>query len=638
MQNAALDIEIIIRYFSGLDAGLVRALARLKGGQDAVVLLAAALVSRAAGDGHSCIDLSRLAEQPLVSDEGAAHCPVCPKLDVWRRRLAASPLVGTPAQWRPLIIDRGHFLYLQRFHHYEQTIAKHLRSWGRQIPRHMPHARLSARLPRYFPQVAPGETDWQQVAAVIALMRGLCIISGPPGTGKTSTAAKIIGLLIDVHAPQTLRFALCAPTGKAAARLAEALRHAADTLPGLSAIRNRFPTQASTIHRLLGYQGQHFRCHADNPLPADVVVVDEASMVDLSLMAHLVAAVSQDARLIILGDHHQLSSVQAGAVLGDICQDAVPSLQAIDLQAACSRLALKNLHDPTPIPSVVSPLSDNVVVLTHNFRFDSQRGIGALVQSVNAGDAQTVRELLTGSGEAIQWLGLPLTPSDRRRLGQAIVAGYRPVFEAASPDQALGALRGFMVLAALTGGPWGTHRLNLWIEALLRRSGLITGPETWYPGRPVMIRRNDYRSGLFNGDVGVVWTDPTRGGGDPRVWFRMPAGELRSFTPAQLPEHQTALALTVHKSQGSEYQCVVLALPQQDSPVLCRELVYTGLSRARQRIVLVGNDHVLSKAISRPIVRNSGLGAALEAAAGTADGDEIPPRARGASPVMEPNA
>jgi exodeoxyribonuclease V alpha subunit len=620
MRNSNITTEIILKYFSGRDAALVRALARLQGGDDAAVLLAAALVSRAASDGHVCIDLSRWAGQPWATDDAIGPGFTCPPLDTWCRRLQASLLVGEPTQWRPLILDRGHFLYLQRFHHYEQMVAQHLRLWGQQEGEALLPATLAAHLGRFFPETDAAETDWQKVAAVIALRRRLCIISGPPGTGKTTTAARIIGLLIAVHDPQPLRFALCAPTGKAAARLAEALKRAAAVLPDLTTIRNRFPIQTSTIHRLLGYQRQQFVFNAANPLPADVVVVDEASMVDLALMAHLVAAVPPDARLIILGDHHQLASVEAGAVLGNICQDTVPTLQSPDLQVACGRLLVRTPSAPPRSPLARSPLSDNVVVLTRNFRFDKAQGIGALVQAVNGGNLQVVRELLARSGDALQWLCPPLDTAAHRRLEQTVVDGYRPLFAADAPDQALAALEGFMVLGALTGGPWGTHRLNRWIETLLRQSGLITGPRQWYAGRPVMIRRNDYRTGLFNGDVGVAWPDHGRGGGDPRVWFRFPTGELRSFTPAQLPEHQTALALTVHKSQGSEYRCIVLVLPDQDSPVLCRELVYTGLSRARQRIVLVSNDHVLGVAINRPLMRASGLRIALENPFGPAGG------------------
>ncbi len=185
-------------------------------------------------------------------------------------------------------------------------------------------------------------------------------------------------------------------------------------------------------------------------------------------------------------------------------------------------------------------------------------------------------------------------------------------FEAATVERALAQLDRFLVLCALTGGPWGSERMNAWIESRLRRAGWITDPHPWYRGRPVMVRRNDYRTGLFNGDVGVVWKGTGPSESERRIWFRMPAGQLRAFTPAQLPEHQTALALTVHKGQGSEYRRIVLALPEKDSPVLTRELLYTGLSRARQGVVLVAGERTLERTVNRRIERVSGLHAALE--------------------------
>ncbi len=589
----------------------MRTLARLVGGQDPAILLAAALTSRAASEGHVCIDLSRLAQQPVAGIDTSDVPAVCPSLATWLPRLKASPLVGQPGQWRPLILDRKHFLYLQRFYGYERAVAERLLAMGQATAALPAAVNLAERLARYFPETHPGETDWQRIAAVIAVMRRLCIISGAPGTGKTTTAAKIIGLLIEIHHPRSLRFALCAPTGKAAARLSEALTAIAEEMPYGFDVPTRFPKEASTIHRLLGYGRKGFRFHANHPLPADVVVMDEASMVDLVLMAHLLEAIPPDARLIILGDRDQLSSVEAGAVIGDICQGVVPRLLASDLQEGCRRLS-PNMPpaDPTS-PSAPSALSDNVIILDRNYRFDDGQGIGALVWAVNTGDPQAVFNILSDPSPGIQWLRTPLGTVERRLLEESIVEGYRPLFEAATVDQALVQLDRFMVLCALTKGPWGRERLNAWIESRLQQAGWITGPHPWYRGRPVMIRRNDYRAGLFNGDVGIAWTDRGSRETKQRIWFRMPTGQLRAFSPAQLPEHQTALALTVHKSQGSEYRRVVLALPEKDSPVLTRELLYTGLSRARQGVLLVAGEKVIELAVNRRLERASGLQAAL---------------------------
>ena len=548
---------------------------------------------------------------------------VCPALNDWCRRLEASPLIGTPGQWRPLILDRAHYLYLHRLYHDEQLIARHLHARGRSTGGAPVQTQWAQKLRRYFPPTRPGEIDGQMAAAVIALMRRLLVISGAPGTGKTTTAARIIGLLIDVYSPQPLRFALCAPTGKAAARLGEALRAAAAALPGNPEERARFPTEASTIHRLLGYRRNRFVFDAANPLPADVVVVDEASMIDLALMARLIEAIPPDARLIILGDHHQLSSVEAGAVMGDICRGGGVGRRSEDLESAFRRLRSGVSVHKEAIPLEASALHDNIIVLTQNYRFDAQTGIGALIEAVNAGNTDAVFRQLRLSGAATDWIPAPLSASDRRRLRTAVMEGYRPLFAARSVQEALDALEGFMVLGALIGGPWGTDRLNVWIESLARRAGWIETDDVWYRGRPIMIRRNDYRAGLFNGDIGLVWPEPLQGKTVPRIWFRTAAGPLRAFAPEQLPEHQTALALTVHKSQGSEYRRIVMALPEKDSPLLSRELLYTGLSRAREQIWMVVNESVLDLAVNRRIDRASGLTVALERQSRAAAGIEV---------------
>ncbi len=585
---------------------------RLTGGHDAAVLLAAAMASRAAEEGHVCIDLSRLAGGPVGPDDDQENQPRCPPLDEWLACLETSPLVGASGQWRPLILDRGHFLYIQRYHRDEQLIAQLLHDrakphgWPTELT---PWAR---KLKHYFPDAKTGEKSGQVAAAAVALTQRLCIISGAPGTGKTTTAARIIALMRDTHGQHPVRFALCAPTGKAAARLSESLRAAAAVLPASVEGSGCFPTEAVTIHRLLGYRRNRFTFNADNPLPADVVVVDEASMIDLSLMARLLEALSTEARLIILGDHNQLSSVEAGAVMGDICQRAGTEGRSADMDDACHGRDRNGRTDSEVAHDHVKPLEKNVVVLSRNYRFNSRTGIGALIRAVNAGQGEAVHKLLQNDDAAVEWIPTPLNPPARYQLRTAVREGYGPVFAALSAEEALAALEHFMVLTPLTGGPWGTARLNRWIESLGREAGWIHTRDSWYPGRPVMIMRNDYRTGLFNGDVGVFWPEHSQGHRRARIWFRTPAGPLKAFSPSQLPAHETAFALTVHKSQGSEYRHVVLILPEQDNPVLTRELLYTGLSRAREKISLVASEDVLARAIGRRTERTSGLRAALE--------------------------
>ena len=612
MNYYKLNNQNIIKNFTGMAVALPSALARLDGGSDSAVLLAAAMACRAAEAGHVCIDLSRLAGGAVRPDDDEENQFRCPPLQEWLASLEASPLVGKSGQWRPLILDRGHFLYLQRHHRDEQLVAGLLHARADLPAWSTAPASWIRTLKRYFPEPQTGATDDQMWAAMVALQRRLCVISGAPGTGKTTTAARIIALLLDVHAEDTMRFALCAPTGKAAARLSEALRAAAAVLSASMKAPSRFPTEAATIHRLLGYRRNRFVFNAENPLPADVVVVDEASMIDLALMARLLEAIPDEARLIILGDHNQLSSVEAGAVMGDICQRSGREGRSNATDAGWCGADLNETADQESARDREAPLNSNVVVLSRNYRFGAGTGMGTLIRAVNAGRIEAVQDRLRDDDAAIEWIQTPLAPSARRQLQTAVLEGFGPVFAARSADAALSALDHFMVLSALTGGPWGADRLNRWIESLGRKAGWIDTREIWYPGRPVMVRRNDYRTGLFNGDVGVVWPERLQGRRQARIWFRTPAGPLKAFSPSQLPDHQTAFAMTVHKSQGSEYRRVILILPEQDNPLLSRELLYTGLSRAREKIGLVASEHVLTRALNRRIERASGLRAALE--------------------------
>ena len=612
MNKTNLTEEYIYKNFSGLSAGLIFTLMRLEGGHDAAVLLAAAMACRAAEEGHVCIDLSRLAGGPVGPDDDHENQPRCPPLDEWLACLETSPLVGASGQWRPLILDRGHFLYIQRYHRDEQLIAQLLHDRAKPHGWPIDPTPWARKLKRYFPDAKTGENGGQVAAAAVALTQRLCVISGAPGTGKTTAAARIIALMLDTLGQHPVRFALCAPTGKAAARLSESLRAAAAVLPASVEGSGCFPTEAVTIHRLLGYRRNRFTFNADNPLPADVVVVDEASMIDISLMARLLEAVPTEARLIILGDHNQLSSVEAGAVMGDICQRVGSEGRSAAIDSVYRQLGISGAASGEAAPDQAKPLDNHVIVLSRNYRFSARTGIGALIRAVNAGQSDEVRQRLQNDDIAVEWMPAPLTAPARQQLRNVFLEGYGPVFTARTPEEALAALGHFMVLSALTGGPWGTERLNRWIESLGRKAGWIETRDSWYPGRPVMIRRNDYRTGLFNGDVGVVWPERLQGQRQVRIWFRTAAGPLKAFSPSQLPEHQTALALTVHKSQGSEYRRVVLILPEQDNPILTREWVYTGLSRAREKIVLVADANVLALAIGRRIERVSGLRAALD--------------------------
>jgi exodeoxyribonuclease V alpha subunit len=590
-----------------LDLHFAALLQRLHGTESPEVLLGAALVSNATGNGDVCLDLARVAGQPLGGQGGAAVTQA-PALDPWLAALRASPVVGAAGEFRPLVLDARGRLYLHRYWEYEQQVSQGLRAHAARSVRALDSTRTREGLARLFPSGGTGDTDWQKIAAATALLRDLCVISGGPGTGKTTTVVRILALLIEQKGPPGPRIALAAPTGKAAARLQEAIRSAKANLPVEAAVRESIPEQASTIHRLLGAlpDSAYFRHNRSNPLPVDVVVIDEASMVDLALLAKLLDAMPQEARLILLGDKDQLASVEAGAVLGDICAGATGFSVAFTRQ-------LRELTGET-IAAGEGPgagLDDSVVLLTRTHRFGAESGIGTVAQLVNAGRVDDLLESLRAARYAdVGWSTKPTVRDAQHYVASRAVAHYRAYFEGvavgADPVQLLDMFGQFRILCAHREGPLGAAHINRVVEEALRAARLIGGRDAWYAGRPVMVTRNDYNLRLFNGDIGVVLPLPDEPG-QHAVVFAAPGAGVRHVSPLRLPEHDTVYAMTTHKSQGSEFDRVLLVLPLEPSPVLSRELIYTGITRAAHSVEIVGPEEIIRYAIARRIERSSGL-------------------------------
>ncbi len=517
------------------------------GGEQPTLALAAALLSARVGAGDVCISLE------MIRAEAAGY-----GLGDELATLTASPMLGKPGEQTPLILEADR-LYLGRYWWYEQAVARALRERAVAIE---PPAALEESLRRLFPGDDEG-SGGQRAAAELAARRRLAIISGGPGTGKTHTVTAILALLSELS-ETPLRIALAAPTGKAAARLSESIRRAKPRIPCSDALRETIPEEARTLHRLLGLRPGRVepRHNADNPLPVDLLVVDEASMIDLPMMARLLAALPPEARLILLGDKDQLASVEAGSVFADI--------------------------------SAAEGLRDCVALLRHSYRFAGEEGIGRLAAAVNAGDARAALSLLHGPSADVG-----LFRAQDGALESTALAHYRAIFEADDAETALASMERFRILCAVRGGPHGVERLNRRIERALGRSG-------HYRGRPIMITRNDYAVGLFNGDIGILWPD-AEAGGALRAWFIRPDGSVQRLPPSRLPEHESAYAMTIHKSQGSEFDQVLLVLPDEESELLSRELLYTGITRARQGVVIRAGDALLERCIHGRTRRLSGL-------------------------------
>ncbi|GBC62050.1 exodeoxyribonuclease V subunit alpha [Desulfonema ishimotonii] len=590
--------------FSPLDLHFSKLIYRLAGrsGSDGIAL-AAALVSRNQREGHICLDLSAVADTPVSEDRGTDDL-ICPALAEWENALRSCGVVGSPGDHVPLILDNKHRLYLCRYWEYQDHLAKRLRERLCAAPPETDMPLLERGLAQFFPDQEPGKTDWQKVAAFTALTRWFCVISGGPGTGKTTTVARILALLLSQAGERRLRIALAAPTGKAAARLQEAILREKEKFD--APLREAITAEASTLHRLLGSipHSHRFRHDKNNPLPADVVVVDEASMVDLALMSKLVQALKPRSRLILLGDRDQLASVEAGAVLGDICDTGNVH------RAAC---AVRPEDDPG--------ICDAIVQLRKSYRFGGESGIRRISREINAGHGKAALEILNGGAFGdIRWQPLPpRAPELASALRDAVTEGFGGYLERPDdPASVFAAFDSFRILCALRKGPYGAVEVNRLAEEILHARRIIFPGKTWYTGRPVLITRNDYLLKLFNGDVGIALPDP-ESGGDLRVFFPAGDGAFRKISPVRLPDHETVFAMTVHKSQGSEFDRVLLLLPDRDARVLTRELMYTGITRAVRAVEIRGTEQVFLDAVARPIRRTSGLRDALWGTAAPGD-------------------
>lgn len=575
--------------------------------QQPALMLAAALVSRDAGEGHVCLPLEQLQPERMF---GGRHPDLAQTLwqaagspSDWKTLLLEEPAVSDGSLATPLVLQRQR-LYLHRMWRSEGEVVDFIRR--QQLPLSVDEVALRSTLDRYFGQQPE---DWQKIAAAVALTRQVAVISGGPGTGKTTTVARLLACLLTLS-PGALRIELAAPTGKAAARLTESLGKALRELKPDEDLLKRFPSEATTLHRLLGALpgSQRMRYHAGNPLHLDVLVVDEASMVDLPMLANLIAALPPQARVIFLGDRDQLASVEAGAVLGDICRCA---------ELGYSPARADELTRLTGCPvtghedEAASAVRDSICLLRRSYRFTDSSGIGQLAQAVNAGSVPRAEAVFSGGFSDLRRCGLSSTEEYQQLLNDC-VAGYRRYLtllaDGASPAEVLSAFGRFQLLCALREGPFGVAGLNERIEAALRQSGLIRrGGGTngkWYIGRPVMIARNDRALGLFNGDIGIAMPDEEQA---LKVFFPLPDGSIKAVQPSRLPPHDTAYAMTVHKSQGSEFEHTLMVLPNQMTPVLTRELVYTAITRAKHQLTLYADSSVFSGAVKMRTQRRSGL-------------------------------
>jgi exodeoxyribonuclease V alpha subunit len=578
-------------------------------GVDSVLAQSAALVSSRNLQGDVCVDLADYAGQPLFetgldTESGdAIPVPRGPTVDSWLKDLSETDWVGGPGSGTPLVLD-GTRLYLGKYWRFEREVSNALRERMTPVD-DLDLTRLAGGLDRLFGAPQEGVIDWQRVAAAIAVSRRFAVISGGPGTGKTTTVVKVLVLLLEQD--PALRIALAAPTGKAAARLTDAVRGGKGRVDAAPEVLTRVPEEAVTIHRLLGAGfGDTFRHNRDNPLLLDCLVVDEASMIDLPLMARLLDALAEKTRIILLGDRDQLASVEAGNVLGDITghgRDIRYSEEQIDFLGRVGAAYAEKL----PGGAASTGASDSVGLLRISYRFEADSGIGALSRAVNAGQGEEAFDLLEqdSSGD-VTWMDAGDEGLNPDSLDWA-VARYSRYLAEEDVSSALRLFEQSRVLAALHRGPFGVDEINRLIATRLQARALIRGGEE-YQGKPIMVTANDYEVGLFNGDIGLLWRDEKHA---LRAYFLVADNEPRSVSVRQLPEHTCAYALTVHKSQGSEFDEVVLVLPAKRSPVVTRELIYTGVTRARQAVTIHSSRETFLEGCRTRVQRASALAGKL---------------------------
>jgi exodeoxyribonuclease V alpha subunit len=629
------DREIVVQGASGLlsifnaagvlnpaDVHTAETVCRIGHEADDKVRLALALTVRALRSGSVCIDLhtvrSTAFDETAFDETGAAIDLVAlpwPDPEEWIAAIQASPLVAVGANQpsgRPLRLAGG-LLYLERYWRQEELVRIQLQRRFAAPVLEIDQARLAAALHRLFDRegLASGEADRQQLAAAVSALSSVTVLAGGPGTGKTTTVARLLALLWDQPGP-ALRVALAAPTGKAAARLEEAVRAAAAHLEPEDRERLGDLT-ASTLHRLLGWMPSNrsrFRHDATNHLPHDVVIIDEMSMVSLTMMARLLEAVRPSARLILVGDPDQLSSVEAGAVLADIAR--APGTPDVDLGLRLRELGLITEVEAAPVHGVVQ--------LTHTWRFGG--AIDALARAIRAADADTVIDVLRSGASDVQFSEVDLESAPTEASARALAgmaaqvreAGIAMLDAARSGDEtaALAALDRHRLLCAHQRGPYGVLRWGLEVERWLTESipGYAEDGE-WYVGRPLLVTANDYEMSLYNGDTGVIVQTPD---GVRAAFARGAAAKL--YPPVRLDAIQTVHAMTVHRAQGSQFDAVSFVVPPADSPLLTRELLYTAVTRARRQVFLIGSEEAIRRAVLRPANRASGLRHRLAPAGG----------------------
>ena len=512
---------------------------------------------------------------------------------------------GSPNDNTPIIIEEKR-AYLNKYYNYEKFLYFWIKNRSA-IKDYDPvkmHKLNNEILPKYFKKNEADEIDWQKFAVIISCISSFCAVSGGPGTGKTTAIAKIIACLQETSAPDFLKIKLCAPTGKAASRLIEALNSVSEKLNLKQEIKASIPETAYTIHRLLEYSPSigKFKYNFENKLDADLVVVDEASMVDIRLMFCLCSALKSSCRLILLGDRFQLASVSPGSVFGDICRRGE--------SFSYSKELIQNLEEFFHIKRLdyteESFFLDSVAELKKSYRFDDKSGIGKLANAIKSGDPEKGYSLLNSGLKDLLFINTSEVRDFEKIIIEYADHYFSKILNSSDPEQAFQNFLNFIILSPVKKGHFGVEKINEIVEKRLLKYSGLNEDSFWYHGKPVMIIENDYKNGLFNGDIGICLND-TENNNRLRVFFQSDNGGFKKIHPVRLQNPEPVFSMTVHKSQGSEFENVFVVFPENYFDLLTAELMYTAITRAKKKVILSCSKEIFFSCVKKRVERSSGL-------------------------------
>jgi exodeoxyribonuclease V alpha subunit len=575
--------------FSPIDIALADFAKRKAIANNDLAAASAAVLSHQSEEGHSCIylaDFENTKAEPFSS---------FPSVEEWKAKLFESGLMGEADDKKLFIIDQFDRLFLYRFWKAESYIAKLIGIKISQSEKREISDNSRELLRQLFPKASEdNEVDWQAVAAISALKSNFSVISGGPGTGKTTTVAKIIVALLS-NCPE-MKIALCAPTGKAAGRLTESIKMQLENLGPIGSTPKDFSFEAKTIHRLLGFMPGRgrFRFNKDNTLPYDCVILDEASMVDLPMMKAVFSALNEKTKLILLGDENQLLSVYTGSVMGDICQAAVELGNGEKIAGDYKNI----FSSENNIDDFVQSFSSSITHLLKSWRFISSPEIGRLANAILQNNNEEAGKILSGN----EYESIRFFSNNNKTIIKEIISLANTIIKSKSVEEAHSKFSNFRILCAANKGKSGVHEINKIVE-----SSLPTNRHKIYNGMPVMILENSYNIGVFNGDIGICWQE----GGIFYTFFADSENNLKRIKTSLLPNYQSAWAMSIHKSQGSEFDKIYIILPDKFSEILSRQLLYTAITRARKEITFMADINIILQSINNKITRKSGLQSAI---------------------------